>query len=85
MTDNNPSSSSIRYRSRSPDHRLVNRSFSPDQAQRLVATVPNHQASEPLPDKVYECLGTVVLVQDFLECGVMQLRGRDKTANCYTG
>jgi len=87
MTDNNPSSSTIRYRSRSPDHRLVDRSFSPNQTQRLLTTVQNPQlnpnTSQQLPDKVYECLGTVVLVQDFLECGVLQLKGADgRTANC---
>ena len=58
--------------------------------ERLVTTVSNYrqhqQQPEPeqdLPDKIYDNSCSLVLVNDFLECGVIQLRGsRGQTANC---
>ena len=79
--EHNPSSSIIRYRSRSPDHRVANNNFSPGMPVMEAPRIS--QGNDQLPDKVYECLGQVLLVQDFLECGVLQLRGADgRAANC---
>ena len=60
--------------------------------ERLLTTVSNnhhHQASQPkppqdLPDKIFDNPGSLLFVNDFLQCGVLQLRGsRGQTANCF--
>ena len=68
--------------------------YRPDAAPRLEVEVemdskesismPAQRASPALPSKVYDCRSSVVLVNDLLAAGIIELEGGDgKLAYCY--
>jgi len=42
----------------------------------------NSSVSSSLPDRVYECRCQVIIVQDLLQCGVVQLEGANRKSYC---
>ena len=55
-----------------------------DLGSKAADAMPAQRASPALPSKVYDCRSSVVLVNDLLAAGIIELEGGDgKLAYCY--